>query len=77
MTSERKKDARVKFLLGGLVVRAGLSKADRAFLLGGLLELAQISPQTSEYQRLRSKGEKAFTRQSTSVGHDTVMEDVR
>jgi hypothetical protein len=36
MMADRKKDAREKFLLGGIVVKAGLSKADRAFLLGGL-----------------------------------------
>ena len=41
MTADRKKEAREKLLLGGIVVRAGLSKADRAFLLGGLLELAR------------------------------------
>ena len=31
MTADRKKEAREKFLLGGIVVRAGLSKADRAY----------------------------------------------
>jgi hypothetical protein len=43
MTVERKQEARQKFLLGGIVVKAGLSKADRAFLLGGLLELARVA----------------------------------
>ncbi|MBN9052463.1 MAG: conjugal transfer protein TraD [Rhizobiales bacterium] len=60
MTADRKKEAREKFLLGGIVVRAGLSKADRAFLLGGLLELARIGSASPEYRRLRDVGEEAF-----------------
>ncbi|APO75938.1 conjugal transfer protein TraD 1 [Rhizobium etli 8C-3] len=60
MTAERKREAREKFLIGGIVVRAGLSKADRAFLFGGLLELARIVPGSLEHQRLRDLGEEAF-----------------
>lgn len=60
MTADRKKEAREKFLLGGIVGRAGLSKADRAFLLGGLLELARIAPSSAEHRRLRGIGEEAF-----------------
>lgn len=60
MTADRKKEAREKFLLGGIVVRAGLSTADRAFLLGGLLELARIAPSSFEHRRLRGIGEEAF-----------------
>jgi hypothetical protein len=58
--SDRKEQAHAKFLLGGIVARAGLSKADRAFLLGGLLELARVSSGSPEYRGLREKGEKAF-----------------
>lgn len=60
MTADRKKDAREKFLLGGIVVRAGLSKADRAFLLGGLIALARVVSGSPEYRRLRDVGEEAF-----------------
>jgi hypothetical protein len=60
MTAERKKEAREKFLLGGIVVRAGLSQADRAFLLGGLLELTRVMPGSPEHRRLRDIGEMAF-----------------
>ncbi|MFJ1311384.1 conjugal transfer protein TraD [Agrobacterium sp. P15N1-A] len=60
MTADRKREARDKFLLGGIVIRAGLSKADRAFLLGGLLELARIAPSSAEHRRLRGIGEEAF-----------------
>lgn len=60
MTADRKDEAREKFLLGGIVVRAGLSKADRAFLLGGFLELARIALGSSEYRRMRDIGEEAF-----------------
>ncbi|WP_018237769.1 conjugal transfer protein TraD [Ensifer sp. BR816] len=60
MTAERKREAREKFLLGGIVVRAGLTNADRAFLLGGFLELAKIAPGSLEYRRMRDIGEAAF-----------------
>ncbi|WP_338811526.1 conjugal transfer protein TraD (plasmid) [Agrobacterium leguminum] len=60
MTADRKLDAREKFLLGGIVMKAGLSKADRAFLLGGFLELARLVPGSAEHRRLRDIGEEAF-----------------
>ncbi|MGO4567484.1 conjugal transfer protein TraD [Rhizobium sp. 2YAF20] len=60
MTAERKQEAREKFLLGGIVVKAGLSKADRAFLLGGLLELARVAAGSPDHRRLHDIGEKAF-----------------
>nr|WP_222857323.1 conjugal transfer protein TraD [Rhizobium herbae] len=60
VTADRKREAREKFLLGGIVIRAGLTKADRAFLLGGLLELARVAPGSSEHRRLRDIGEEAF-----------------
>jgi hypothetical protein len=60
MTADRKREASEKFLLGGIVARAGLSKADRAFLLGGLLELARVAPGSAEHRRLRDIGEQAF-----------------
>ncbi|MEB3047373.1 conjugal transfer protein TraD [Rhizobium mulingense] len=60
MRADRKRDAREKFLLGGLVVKAGLSKADRAFLLGGLIELARLMPGSPAHRRLRGLGEEAF-----------------
>lgn len=67
MTAERKREAREKFLLGGIVVRAGLSKADRAFLLGGLHELAKVAPGSAEHQRLRDIGEEAFKTPSQDI----------
>lgn len=66
MTAERKKEAREKFLLGDIVVRAGLSNADRAFLLGGLLELTRVVPGTAEHRRLRDIGEVAFGATATA-----------
>ncbi|WP_429809994.1 conjugal transfer protein TraD [Ensifer sp. B1-9] len=67
MTADRKREAREKFLLGGIVVRAGLSKADRAFLLGGLLELARVAPDSPEHRRLRDMGEEAFKGPSSAA----------
>ncbi|TIS70733.1 MAG: conjugal transfer protein TraD, partial [Mesorhizobium sp.] len=72
----RKREAREKFLLGGIVVRAGLSNADRAFLLGGLLELASIKPGTSEHRRLRDTGEEAFKAGAQDRGSPRIVETV-
>lgn len=60
MTADRKREARDQFLLGGIVARAGLSEADRAFLLGGLLQLARVAPGSAEHRRLRDIGAAAF-----------------
>ena len=67
MTADRKQEAREKFLLGGIVVKAGLSRADRAFLLGGLLELARVTMNSPEYRRLLDNGEEAFKSQVQKV----------
>jgi hypothetical protein len=67
MTADRKSEAREKFLLGGIVVKAGLSKTDRAFLLGGLIELACVRPDSAEYRRLHEIGEEVFKASSSST----------
>ena len=74
MTADRKREARDKFVLGGIVVRAGLSKADRAFLLGGLLELARITPGSPEHRRLRGIGEEAFKAPMLDGGTSLMVE---
>lgn len=74
MTADRKRDAREKFLLGGIVVRAGLSNADRAFLLGGLLELARVVPGSPEHRRLRDIGEVAFRTRLQDDGVPSIAE---
>lgn len=56
----RRLDAKQKIELGGLVVKAGLREADRAFILGGLLDLARLDPGSPEAERLRSMGNRAF-----------------
>ncbi|MFU0507308.1 conjugal transfer protein TraD [Pseudaminobacter sp. NGMCC 1.201702] len=62
MTEDRKKDAREKITLGGLVVKAGLRQADRAFLLGVLLEASTVRVGSAEHHRLKAKGGMAFQR---------------
>ncbi|WP_085027788.1 conjugal transfer protein TraD [Ensifer aridi] len=74
MISDRKREAREKFLLGAIVVRAGLARADRAFLLGGLIELSQIAPGSAEHQRLREIGEKAFKEPSPDAAEARTRE---
>lgn len=74
MTADRKRDAREKFLLGGIVEKAGLSKADRAFLLGGFLELARLVPGSAEHRRLRDIGEEAFKAPAIEGSSEHMME---
>jgi hypothetical protein len=62
MTEDRKKDTRQKIALGGLIVKAGLRQADRAFLLGVLLEAATVRVGSAEHHRLKAKGSIAFQR---------------
>ncbi|WP_043716649.1 conjugal transfer protein TraD [Brucella intermedia] len=60
MSNERRKDIREKIALGGLVVRAGLREADRAYLLGVLLEAATVIVGSREHERLKTAGTLAF-----------------
>ncbi|APG88085.1 conjugal transfer protein TraD [Sinorhizobium americanum] len=74
MTAERKREAREKSLLGGLVVRAGLCRADRAFLLGGLIELASVAPGSTEHRRLREIGAEAFKGPTLDLSSSSIKE---
>lgn len=74
MAADRKQEARKKFMLGAIVVRAGLSAADRTFLLGGLLELAKLSADTSEYRRLHYIGEIAFRAKASQANFSSLGE---
>ena len=56
----RKQDARAKIGLGGLVVKAGLRDADKAFLLGVLIAAARVAPDSADYARIKAIGEAAF-----------------
>ncbi len=75
MTSNGKRVARSKTLLGGIVVRAGLTTADRAFLLGGLLELAKIEAGSPEHCRLRDIGAQAFKMQPAANSPRQIVTD--
>ena len=57
---DRRKDAREKIALGGLIVKAGLRDASKAFLLGVLVEAATHPPGSSEHTRLEKLGKTAF-----------------
>lgn len=61
-TSEaRKKDAREKIELGGLIVKAGMRYEKRALLLGLLIDAgARIKADEVERTRLSELGAKAF-----------------
>ncbi len=57
----RKKDAREKIELGGLIVKAGLRHENRALLLGLLIDAgARIKADEAERTRLSELGAKAF-----------------
>jgi predicted transcriptional regulator len=58
----RKKDAREKIELGGLIVKAGLRYEKRALLLGLLIDAGlRIKADEGERSRLTEIGAKAFT----------------
>ena len=57
----RKKDAREKIVLGGLIVKAGLRYEKRALLLGVLIEAQKkIKGDEAERSRLTAIGAEAF-----------------
>ena len=57
----RRKDAREKIELGGLIVKAGLRYEGRALLLGALIELGErLRADESERHRLTAIGAEAF-----------------
>ncbi len=61
----RKKDAREKIELGGLIVKAGLRYEKRALLLGLLIEAKmRIKGDEAERSRLIAMGAEAFVNDS-------------
>jgi hypothetical protein len=57
---DRKKDAREKIQLGGLIVKAGLRETDKAVLLGILTDAAKRLGDTNQRDRWRALGKAAF-----------------
>lgn len=58
--ADRRRDAREKIMLGGLMVKAGLRDEDRAVLYGGIMELAERLKDDSERRRLHDLGAPAL-----------------
>ncbi|WP_375674623.1 conjugal transfer protein TraD [Bartonella sp. AP9QHHD] len=56
----RRKDAREKIILGGLVIKAGLKNADKSFILGCLIHAAKLDTNSNEYKNLQKIGQHAF-----------------
>ena len=71
--AERRRDTREKIELGGLVVKAGLREADRAVILGALIEAAQHDRHSAAVKRWRAIGQDAF-RSTTRETDDTAPE---
>lgn len=67
VSEARRQDAREKIELGGLIVKAGLRTADRAVLLGAMIELERKSNSQQEWSRLRAIGRAAFIRDAEKV----------
>ena len=65
---DRRKDAREKIALGGLIVKAGLRDANKAFLLGVLMEAATHPPGSIEHSRLEKLGKSAFGETQEQTG---------
>ena len=56
----RKKDTREKITLGGLIVKAGLREADRAFLLGVLINAGKLDSASAQYAHTLATGRATF-----------------
>ncbi|PRA80181.1 conjugal transfer protein TraD [Ochrobactrum sp. MYb29] len=65
-TAERKQDARQKIELGGLVIKAGLRHADKAFILGALMEAAALPLHSPQRLRLTTTGSKELAAKETN-----------
>lgn len=67
MTQEPKRETREKIILGGLIIKAGLKNADRAFLLGALIEANRVRVGTVEHDRLCALGAEAFRAEARAL----------
>ncbi len=56
----RRKDAHEKISLGGLIVKAGLREADKAFILGVLLDAASRLSDGDYRARMTDLGRRNF-----------------
>lgn len=72
--NERRQDTREKIQLGGLVVKAGLRRTDKAVILGILKEAASKLSDKSEFERFRIIGKAAF-RHDDETGNDGIEPD--
>lgn len=57
---DRRKDNRLKFQLGGLVVKAGLGREDHAVILGLLIDGERRLARPGEREHLMVIGKEAF-----------------
>jgi len=69
-TEARKKDAREKIQLGGLVVKAGLRSEDRTVILGALVDAAARLGDATERARLAVIGKAIFDNDSQEADAD-------
>ena len=70
-TAQRKQDARQKIELGGLVIKAGLRHADKAFILGALIEAAALPLHSPERQKLTMSGKSELADQGNNNNEQT------
>jgi hypothetical protein len=66
---DRRKDARQKIQLGGLVVKAGLRETDKAIILGILKDAGSRLADKGERDRYRAIGKAAF-KDDDETGND-------
>ena len=57
---DRRKDAREKIMLGGLLVKAGLREEDTAVLYGAILDMRSKLQKPRSRDAYRAAGEKAL-----------------
>lgn len=72
--NQRRQDTGGKIQLGGLVVKAGLRRTDKAVILGILKEAAVKLSDKSEFERYRTIGKAAFS-DDNETGNDALGPD--
>lgn len=70
----RQEDAQLKIRFGGLVVLAGLSEADKGYILGALLDAAKNQADPQHVAKLKAAGDALLAKQADENRHSAAAQ---
>lgn len=70
---EKKAKDRIKYNLGGLVIKAGIENLNNNELLGAFLEIKERIKEGSNVKKWRDKGATAFEKDKAQNGEDLII----